>query len=121
MHVVDSSGWIEYFSGAAKADKYEPYVCAIDKLIVPSLVVFEVYKYIKSKLGEESAIYAVTQMQRGQIVSLDDELALFAADLALHHKLGMADAIIYATASRHHAKLITSDNDFRDLPQTLIL
>lgn len=120
-HVVDSSGWIEYFSGGGKATEYEPHICKVNELIIPALVIFEVYKKIKNTLNEESAVFSVTQMQRGQLVPLDDELAMFAADLSLKHKLAMADSIIYATAQLHDAHLYTSDADFKHLPDVTVI
>jgi predicted nucleic acid-binding protein len=38
-----------------------------------------------------------------------------AGDLALQHRLSFADAIIYASARRHSAKLITADDHFEGL------
>jgi predicted nucleic acid-binding protein len=39
-----------------------------------------------------------------------------AADLALSHKLAFADAVIYASARKHKAELVTSDDHFEGLP-----
>lgn len=38
------------------------------------------------------------------------------ADLAVRHKLAMADAIVLAIASREGAELVTSDADLKGLP-----
>ena len=55
-------------------------------------------------------------MTQGVVTPLDEKIARFAASLGLKHHLGMADALIYATALLHKAKLITLDNDFHNLP-----
>lgn len=52
---------------------------------------------------------------------MDDSLALEAADISLRQGLAMADSIIYATAIRHGARLITSDSDFKGLDNVLVI
>ena len=48
-------------------------------------------------------------------------LALEAADVALEYGLAMADAMIYATASRHEAEIVTGDADFDGLPRVTLI
>ena len=48
-------------------------------------------------------------------------LALEAADLSLAHGLAMADSLVYATARRFGATLVTSDSDFEGLPDTVVV
>lgn len=116
MNVVDSSGWLEYFAGGSLADKYAGYVQKMHELIVPSLVIYEVYRWLKKHRGEEEALKYVAQMSDAEVAPLDDNLALFAADLGLEHRLTLADSIVYATAQSRRAKLVTSDADFKSLP-----
>ena len=87
------------------------------EVIVPTIVLYEVYKKIKSERSEEAALVAVATMQNAQIIPLTEELSLSAADASLSHKLAMADAIVYASAIQEGAKVVTSDNDLKDLPQ----
>ena len=121
MNLVDSSGWIEYFSGGPLADRYSTYLEKKSQLLVPTLVIYEVYRWIKRHEGEEEALKYTAQMSEGTVVPLDDSLALLAADLSLTHHLAMADSIVYGTAIVHQAKLITSDADFQDLPSVTFL
>jgi toxin FitB len=120
-YVIDSSGWIEFFAGGKKGNQHARYILSKKTLLLPSLVIFEVYKKIKKSIGEHKAIWAVTQMDKAACIPLDQELALYAADLSLQHKLAMADSIVYATARRHKAQLVTSDNDFRDLEDVILI
>ena len=119
--LIDSPGWIEFFGAGPKGEAFAKYLLGSGDIIVPTLVLFEVYRKIKKLKGEEDAIFAATQMGRQKMIPLDDEMALYAADLSLKHDLAMADSIVYATALIHQAKLITSDNDFRKLPNVIIL
>ena len=44
-------------------------------------------------------------------------VALAAADYSLEHGMHFADALVYATARRHHSELYTSDTALRHLPR----
>ncbi len=81
-----------------------------------AIEVYEIYKVIRRDLSEERAIEAVAALRRAEIVPVDESLALEAAEVALEHGLAMADAIIYATARRCGARLISADADFDGLP-----
>jgi predicted nucleic acid-binding protein len=64
---------------------------------------------------------AVSALRTTAIELLAESLALEAADVALEHGLAMADAIIFATASRHEAQIVTGDVDFDGLPRVTLL
>lgn len=119
MNIVDSSGWLEYFTGGPVANSFAPYVEKRSELLVPTLVLYEVYRWIKRHDSEEEAIKYTAQMSQSRVVDLDDSLAFLAADLSLEHHLAMADSIVYAAALSHHAKLVTSDSDFKELPEVI--
>lgn len=117
MKLIDSYGWIEYFSNGPLADKYAPYVEDVNEnnTITPTIVIFEVYKRLKREKGEQAALEAYAQLTRTKIIPMDEDLALRAADIGLETGLAMADAIIYSTAKAHSAELITSDKDLKAL------
>jgi predicted nucleic acid-binding protein len=114
--VVDSSGWIEFFTDGPLADRFAPFFANPAGLVTPTIVLFEVYRVIRRERSEEDATAAVAQMQKTRVVDLDQFLALTAADLSLKHRLAMADAIVYATAVCNDAQVITMDTDFESLP-----
>ena len=60
-------------------------------------------------------------MRRSTIVSVDETLALEAADISLECKLAMADSLVYATARRHNATLVTADADFEGLHGVMVI
>ena len=64
---------------------------------------------------------AVSALRRATIAPVDEPLALEAADLSLAHGLAMADSLVYATARRLGATLVTGDADFEGLPDTIVI
>lgn len=116
MIVVDSSGWVEYFTAGANAAKYGAYLEKTENVATPTVVLYEVYKLVKRERTEEDALLAVAQMQKTHVVPLSESLVLAAADVSLERRLAMADAIVYATALAEGAELVTSDADLEGLP-----
>ena len=117
MILVDSYGWVEYFGDGPLADSYAPFIeHADDKgTVTPTIVVYEVYKKIKSVKGEEKALEAYAQMTRTKIVDLTSSLGVVAADISMSLKLGMADSVIVATAKTYNAQIVTSDQHLKNM------
>jgi predicted nucleic acid-binding protein len=76
---------------------------------------------IRRDLSEERAIEAVSALRRATIAAVDEPLALEAAELSLVHGLAMADSLVYATARRFGATLVTGDADFEGLPDAIVI
>jgi predicted nucleic acid-binding protein len=119
--LVDSSGWIDFFTDGGNAAKYGSYLEKLSEIVTPTIVLYEVYKLVKRERTEEEALLAAAQIQKTRIVPLSDSLALAAADVSLEFRLAMADSIVYATARAENAELVTSDSDLRDLPGVTFL
>ena len=116
MNVVDSSGWLEYFADGPQAKHFAPAIEAVDKLLVPSITVLEVFRRVLQQRNEGAALQAVALMQQGRIVDLDLAGALEAARLGVELRLPLADSVILATAVRYRATLWTEDGHFEGLP-----
>lgn len=115
MNVVDSSGWIEYFTRGENAQFFIPPVRDLDNLLVPSVCFYEVFKRLLLDLDEDSALLAVGWMSQGREIILDRKIALEAAHIARETKLAMADGIILASARANNATLWTQDAHFKDV------
>ena len=114
--LLDSSGWIEFFTGGPLADRYAAYFAPRFQLITPTIVLYEVYKKIKRERDEETALLFAARLSATQVVQLTESIAFLAADVSLRHGLAMADAIVYATAQDQEAEVVTGDADLKDLP-----
>jgi predicted nucleic acid-binding protein len=111
FNVVDSSAWLEYFFDTDAAGTFAAAIEDSDRLIVPVLVLYEVFRKVVRTRGDDMALHVAAFMQQGLLVPIDDTLALVAAKL----DLPLADSIIYATARRHQAVLWTQDAHFKGL------
>lgn len=121
MVVVDSCGWLEWFTDGKLADTYKEYLENPDDIIVPTIILYEVYKVLKREAGEENAITASGYMKNCVVIHLDENLAFAAADIALKEKLAMADAIIAAVSLANNCKIITSDSDLQNLENVIYI
>ena len=115
-NVVDSSGWLEYLADGTNADFFAPLIEDTEHLVVPSISVLEVFRWVLRERGEDAALHAAALMQQGEIVDLDVSIATRAAKLGLEHRLPLADCVILATARAHDAELWTQDGDFASIP-----
>jgi len=112
MNVVDSSGWLEYFADGPNADFFAKAIEKTAELVVPTVSLHEVFKWVLQQRGEADALQAVAVMRQGRVIGLSEALALAAARTSAESGLPMADSIILATANDCEATLWTQDSDF---------
>jgi predicted nucleic acid-binding protein len=115
VNVVDSSAWLEYFADGPNAAFFAPAIAATDKLVVPTLSLYEVFKRVLQQRTEDDALMAIATMQQGTVVDLDAGIALRAARISIDCKLPMADSVMLATARTFEATLWTQDEHFKGL------
>ncbi len=119
--IVDSSGWIEFFTNGLRAEEYAQYLKKPANLATPTILLYEVYKKIRREHTEEEALVAVALMNRTTIIPLTESIALLAAEVSLKHSLPMADAVVYSTALEQNCKVVTSDAHFKDLERVVYI
>lgn len=112
QNVVDSSGWIEFFSGGSHKDFFSTVVRNTRQLIVPTVVLYEVQRYLVRAIGERQAVTLIAVMRHAHVADLTADIAIEATRLSLLHHLPMANAIILSTARAHNAVLWSLDKDF---------
>jgi len=117
VNLLDSSAWLEFFADGALAGKFAAITSEPTAVLVPTVVLYEVFKVVLRERGETAAIQAVAALRQGKVVDVTEEIALVAARASLAHRLPMADSLILATARLHGATLWTMDEHFKDLPR----
>ena len=122
--IVDSSGWVEYLAGGAKANSFAPYLESTSQLLLlPSVIVYEIHKKLSREQGKHMADIFLSQAFGfgDRLIPLSLELSISASLMSMQTGLPMADAIIYATADHYKAQLITSDSHFANLAGVTLL
>jgi toxin FitB len=121
LFLVDSSGWIEFLGDGPLANRFAPYFEHEERLFVPAIVLYEVYKKLLSTGSSAAADRFLSAALRTRVVPIDERLALLAARISLDRRLAMADAMIYATAMAAGAHLVTADAHFQGLPAATVI
>lgn len=114
--VLDSCVWIELLTEGPRTPDYRKALDDLESLVVPTICLTEVHRFVARTRGEEQARATSDSMRQGKVAALDAELALESARQGQGHGLSLADSIVYATARSYAAQLWTQDADFKDLP-----
>lgn len=124
--VVDSSAWIELFSGTEKGKRIKAYLEMEDaRVFSTGFIVAEVsLKFLKEGQPANQAVLAMTS--QSTIIPFDAQLGLNAAEIFFEHKsnknkFGLADAHVLAAARRQKCRLLTCDYDFKQFPEAIVL
>jgi len=121
MVLIDTSAFIEWLIGSATGEEVEVHLPEQSDWLVPTMVQLELAKWLTREIGEDKANQVIAFTQVCQVVPLDTEIAPAAAEACREHKLATADAIIFATAQKHEAQLVTCDAHFDGLPGVTLI
>ena len=115
MNLVDSSGWLEYFTDGKNAGKFAAAIEDTERLIVSTLNIYEVYKKVIAERDEDAALEAVAMMQQARVIEVTSSIAMQAAKFSYIFKIPLADSIIYITTIENNAVVWTQDADFKGM------
>ena len=115
MNVLDSSAWLEYFADGPNASFFAGPIEDTEALVVPTLILFAVFKRVLQQRDESEALQAVAVLQQGTVADLGAAIAVNAARLSVELKLPLANSVILATARQYGAELWTQDADFKGI------
>lgn len=116
MRLVDTSAWVEWLVGSPLGKSLDAELPDRDQWLVPTIVQLELAKWLAREVGDDEADRVIAFTETCVVANLDTATALSAAEICARHKLATADAIVYATALRHGADLLTCDRHFEKLP-----
>ena len=114
--ILDSSAWLECLDKGSNTPHFAPIIAKHPDLIVPAIIITEIRKVVLRERGMEQAETITRSLLASHVIPIDESIATSAADLAIKHKLPLADSLIYATTLAHKATLWTQDDDFKGLP-----
>jgi predicted nucleic acid-binding protein len=116
MRAVDTSAWIEWLVASPTGQTIAAALPRREEWLVPTIVQLELGKWLNREAGEDKADQVTAFTELCLVVPLDTRIALSAASLCSRYRLATADAIVYATALRYDADLLTCDAHFDGLP-----
>lgn len=129
--VVDAYAWIEVFLGSEKGRKAKEILERADEVYTPDTVLAEIArKYIREGADERTTDARLeTITTAANVTQIDTKVALEAArcytQLAMNarkRKLkspSLFDAIVLAVGRVIKAKIVTGDEHFKNLPETV--
>jgi len=115
VNLIDSSGWLEYFTNGRNAHFFASAIEDVSKLIVSTINIYEVFKKVLRERDETMALHAIALMRQGGVCPVDEAIALRAAAISAEKGLPMVDSLILATAHIYGATLWTQDSHFQHI------
>ena len=117
--LIDSSVWIAYLVDSSFSEVFE----SDEILFLSVLSLFEIRKiFTKQKIAPEQITKSIEAIKkRSFLINVDANISELAAEISSRNKLPALDALIYASALKNNAELVTLDNDFRNLEKARIL
>jgi len=131
--VVDTYAWIELLLGSEEGKKVSETLENADEVYTPSVVLAETARKFLREGSDEKTITESLDLitSTSTITQINSTLALEAAkcqsELSERAKMSrqntpsLFDAIVLATARRNMCKILTGDEHFKDLPETIWL
>lgn len=116
--VLDTWTWVEYWKGNGRV---RIFVEGNETRITSMISVAELERLYGTDKGRMDRMVSIIR-SRSLLVPVDLSIARAAGRVRREMKEGgIADAIIYATALRHHAKVVTGDPHFRGMPEVVVV
>ena len=119
--LVDSWAWIEYFKGSEAGKKAKQIIESGQQILVSTINIGEVYLFLLRHDQKQADHFIQFMLQTSFIIPLETTTALNAATLKNKLKMGMADAIVLASAEDHKADILTGDDDFKNMKNVIYL
>jgi predicted nucleic acid-binding protein len=130
-YVIDAYAWIEYFRASKAGEVAKKYIESKESA-TPTIVVSEISRKLlrEIELGNETQEGRLKRLEfiraTSRIVDLDFEIAAEAGkiDVDMKKKVkgwGLADSIILCTARNVKGNVVTGDEHFRGLEETIFI
>jgi len=122
VEVIDTFAWIEYFAGTDRGEKARPFIES-GKAITPAVVLAEFTdKYVREGINPNDRLRFIRN--RTTIAPLDDEIAETAGRISAERRRsvkrwGIVDSCVLATARAKGMKVVTGDDHFNGLEETI--
>ena len=119
--LVDSWAWIEYFKGSSAGEKAKEVIESGRQLLLSTINVSEIYLFLLRNRSSEAEKLMKFALDSSFVISLETSTSLKAAKTKYEHKIGLADAIVIATAEENKAEILTGDDDFKNIKNVIYI
>lgn len=126
--LVDSWAWVEYFNGSSVGINEVAAVIenSQDKVVVSTVNIAEVYNsFLRDYPYPDNERFAEVSRkamkQRSYVFDVDEEIAVESAKIKHEMKWDLGDSIIYATAKKEGAMVLTGDPHFKGMKDVIFL
>jgi len=129
--VIDTYAWIELLIGSERGNKVKELIENAQEVYTPSTVLAEAArKFLREDIDEKTIASWLEIIKAASVITqIDSTTALEAAkchiEIAKKAKMSkqntpsLFDAIVYATARLNQCKILTGDEHFKNLPETI--
>ena len=129
--IADAYAWIELFAGTRKGEFVKSKMEEAETVITPDTVLAEVArKYVREGIKEDTTRRRLsTIMEASEPAYVDDAIALESARAYIQlekrakdaglEKPSLFDALVLAITRKNEGKVLTGDEHFEGLPETL--
>ena len=119
--LIDSWAWIEYFKGTNLATKAKEIIESSQKILLSTINVSEIYHFLLKNKPDEAEKLIKFVLSSSFVISIDSSIALKAAKIKYDKKMGLADALVLATAEENNAMILTGENDFKSIGNVIYI
>ena len=125
-YVVDSSAWVEYFSGSESGKKAANIIDdEKNKLFTTVITLAELSSFFKRNNRDFEKAHTII-LKNSKIILLNEgdakELGKLHAEAKIKNKkLSFADSFVLFVAKKYNAKIITKDLDFRNYKEVIFI
>jgi predicted nucleic acid-binding protein len=121
LRIVDTSAWIEWLTASPIASEVGRQLPRREEWLVPTVVQLELVKWLAREISQDEADRVIAFTLTCDVLPLDTATAILAAEVCRDHRLATADAVIYASALRAGADVLTCDAAFEGLPRAIVV
>ena len=123
-YLIDSSVWVEYFSGSEKGNKSKD-IIESKKVAISIIAIAELADKF-AREGKSFENYLLFIQNKAAILPITVSISLEAAKIKLKQrkkqpKFGLADALQLATSREKVCMFVTTDNDFVEMAGVLLV
>lgn len=118
--LVDSWAWVEYFKGSV-AEKGKEIIESKEQMLVSTINISEVYLFLLRNNPSEADKLIKFVMDSSFVIPVETKISIKAAKIKHNHKIGLADAIVIATAEENNAEILTGDDDFKNMKNVIYI